>query len=74
MECTGVGQVISESISIIAASGVVCLTDVGHGGAVPKIATANMASSAVLKNHVGVIMALGAQGQFTDRLTISYLL
>ncbi len=52
MECTGVGQVISESISVIAASGVVCLTGVGHGGARPLIATADVASSAVLKNNV----------------------
>jgi threonine dehydrogenase-like Zn-dependent dehydrogenase len=52
MECTGVGQIISESLSVIGASGVVCLTGVGHGGAVPKIATANVASSAVLKNNV----------------------
>jgi len=52
MECTGVGQVISESIAVIGASGIVCLTGVGHGGAVPKIATANVASSAVLKNNV----------------------
>jgi len=52
MECTGVGQVISDSISIIAASGVVCLTGVGHGGAVPQIATANVASAAVLKNNI----------------------
>jgi len=52
MECTGVGQIISESLSIIGASGIVCLTGVGHGGAVPKIATANVASSAVLKNNV----------------------
>ena len=33
-------------------SGVVCLTGVGHGGAVPKIATATVASAAVLKNNV----------------------
>jgi threonine dehydrogenase-like Zn-dependent dehydrogenase len=52
MECTGVGQIISESISIIGASGVVCLTGVGHGGAVPHIPAANVASSAVLKNNV----------------------
>jgi glucose 1-dehydrogenase len=52
MECTGVGQIISESISVIGASGVVCLTGVGHGGAVPKIPTANIASSAVLKNNL----------------------
>ncbi len=52
MECTGVGQVISESIAVIGAGGVVCLTGVGHGGMVPKIPTATMASSVVLKNNV----------------------
>ena len=52
MECTGVGQVIAESISVIAASGVVCLTGVGHGGKVPDIPTANVASAVVLKNNV----------------------
>ena len=52
MECTGVGQVISESIATIGASGVVCLTGVGHGGTVPNIATANVASGVVLKNNV----------------------
>ena len=52
MECTGVGQVIAESLSVIGASGVVCLTGVGHGGTVPQIPTANVASSAVLKNNV----------------------
>jgi threonine dehydrogenase-like Zn-dependent dehydrogenase len=52
MESTGVGQVISESIAVIGASGVVCLTGVGHGGMVPKIPTATVASSAVLKNNV----------------------
>ncbi len=52
LECTGVGQVIAESISVIAANGILCLTGVGHGGGVPKIATADVASSAVLKNIV----------------------
>ena len=52
MECTGVGQVVAESMLKVAASGVVCLTGVGHGGTVPKIPTANVASSAVLKNNV----------------------
>ncbi len=52
MECTGVGQVISESMLAIGASGIVCLTGVGHGGAVPKIPTADVASAAVLKNNV----------------------
>jgi threonine dehydrogenase-like Zn-dependent dehydrogenase len=52
MECTGVGQVISEAIATIGASGVVCLTGVGHGGAVPTIPMANVASAAVLKNNL----------------------
>ena len=52
MECTGVGDVISEAVSAIAASGVVCLTGVGHGGTMPKIPMADWASSAVLKNNI----------------------
>jgi threonine dehydrogenase-like Zn-dependent dehydrogenase len=52
LECTGVGQVIAETMLAVGASGVVCLAGVGHGGAVPKIATADVASSAVLKNNV----------------------
>ena len=52
LECTGVGQVISESLLKIGASGVVCLTGVGHGGTIPKVTTADVASSAVLKNNV----------------------
>jgi glucose 1-dehydrogenase len=52
MECTGVGQVIAESISVVGASGVVCLTGVGHGGALPKVPAADVASTAVLKNNI----------------------
>jgi glucose 1-dehydrogenase len=52
LECTGVGEVISEAISRIAASGVVCLTGVGHGGPVPTMPMADIASSAVLKNNI----------------------
>jgi glucose 1-dehydrogenase len=52
MECTGVGSVIAESLVAIGASGVVCLTGVGHGGAVPKFTTADLASAVVLKNNV----------------------
>jgi len=52
LECTGVGRVIAESLMAIGASGVVCLTGVGHGGAPPKFATADIASSTVLKNNV----------------------
>jgi glucose 1-dehydrogenase len=52
MECTGVGQIITDSISVVAASGVVCLTGVGHGGSLPKLPAAEVASTAVLKNNV----------------------
>jgi len=52
IECTGVGQVISDSIQTIGSSGTVCLTGVGHGGVVTADATANVAASAVLKNNV----------------------
>ena len=52
IECTGVGTVIADSIRAIGASGIVCLTGVGHGGAVPRAATADIAAAAVLKNNV----------------------
>ncbi len=52
MECTGVGQVITDSIPALAASGVLCLAGVGHGGTVPKLPAADVASGAVLKNNV----------------------
>ncbi len=52
MECTGVGRVIVDSIRALAASGVLCLAGVGHGGSVPQLPTADVASGAVLKNNV----------------------
>ena len=52
LECTGVGDVISDAISRVAASGVLCLTGVGHGGSLPAMPMADIASSAVLKNNV----------------------
>ena len=52
IECTGVGQVIADSIQAIGASGIVCLTGVGHGGVVTSAACADIAASAVLKNNV----------------------
>lgn len=52
MECTGVGQVITESLLTIGANGVLCLTGIGAGGALPKVATADIAAAAVLKNNV----------------------
>jgi threonine dehydrogenase-like Zn-dependent dehydrogenase len=53
IECTGVGQVIADSIQAIGASGIVCLTGVGHGGAVSAAAAcADIAAASVLKNNV----------------------
>jgi glucose 1-dehydrogenase len=52
IECTGVGQVISESIQAVSPGGIICLTGVGQGGGVSKAATADVAASAVLKNTV----------------------
>jgi threonine dehydrogenase-like Zn-dependent dehydrogenase len=52
IECTGVGQVIADSIRAIGANGIVCLTGVGHGGAVATAAIADVAAAAVLKNNV----------------------
>ena len=50
IECTGVGQVIADSIQAIGSGGTVCLTGVGHGGVVTADATADIAASAVLNN------------------------
>lgn len=52
VECTGVGQVISDSIQKIGANGIVCLTGVGHGGIVTSAALADVAAAAVLRNNV----------------------
>jgi threonine dehydrogenase-like Zn-dependent dehydrogenase len=52
MECTGVGQVIADSIRAVAAGGIVCLTGVGSGGAAAGAATADVAAGAVLRNNV----------------------
>ena len=52
MECTGVGQVIAESIQTISSGGIVCLTGVGHGGGNNTSAVADVAAAAVLKNIV----------------------
>ena len=65
IECTGVGQVISESIQKIAANGIVCLTGIGHGGkAVSSAAIADVAAASVLKNNVivGVSMPISGTG------------
>ena len=52
VECTGVGQVVAESILQVAAGGIVCLTGVGSGGAAAGSAIADVAAGAVLRNNV----------------------
>jgi glucose 1-dehydrogenase len=52
VECTGVGQVIADSIQKVGANGTVCLTGVGHGGVMTGIALADVAAAAVLRNNV----------------------
>jgi len=54
IECTGVGQVVADSIQTVGAGGIVCLTGIGSGGAAARIATADVAAGAVLKNNVVV--------------------
>jgi glucose 1-dehydrogenase len=54
IECTGVGQVIAESIRGVGAGGIVCLTGVGKGGAAAGAAIADVAAAAVLGNNVVV--------------------
>jgi threonine dehydrogenase-like Zn-dependent dehydrogenase len=52
IECTGVGQVIADSIRAIGAGGVVCLTGVGSGGRTTGLTTADVAAELVLRNNV----------------------
>ncbi|MBP1678824.1 MAG: tdh 2 [Bacteroidetes bacterium] len=52
IECTGVGQVVAESILKVGAGGTVCLTGVGSGGAKAGAAIADVAAGAVLRNNV----------------------
>ena len=52
IECTGVGQVVAESILKVGAGGIVCLTGVGSGGAAAGEAIADVAAGAVLRNNV----------------------
>ena len=54
VECTGVGQVIQDSIQGVGAGGIVCLTGVGTGGVAAGTAAADVAAAAVLKNNVVV--------------------
>ena len=52
IECTGVGQVISDSLHAVAAGGIVCLTGVGSGGRNTGFSTADVAATMVLQNNV----------------------
>jgi len=52
IECTGVGQVIVDSIQTVAPGGVVCLTGVGSGGRTVSLPAADTASNVVLRNNV----------------------
>ncbi len=51
VECTGVGQVIADSIVKASAGGIICLTGVGRGAAV-GVATGDVGAAAVLRNNV----------------------
>jgi threonine dehydrogenase-like Zn-dependent dehydrogenase len=53
IECTGVGQVISDCFRHIGAGGVICLTGLGSGGSASGV-VADVASEIVLKNNVVV--------------------
>jgi glucose 1-dehydrogenase len=52
VECTGVGQLIADSIQYVGAGGIVCLTGVGSGGRVAGLTTADVAAEVVLRNNV----------------------
>ncbi len=54
IECTGVGQVISDAIRHVGAGGVVCLTGIGTGGRTTGLSVADTASEVVLQNNVVV--------------------
>jgi threonine dehydrogenase-like Zn-dependent dehydrogenase len=54
IECTGVGQVIQDSIQGVGSGGIVCLTGVGTGGVAAGTAAADVAAAAVLRNNVVV--------------------
>jgi threonine dehydrogenase-like Zn-dependent dehydrogenase len=52
IECTGVGQVIADSLKAVGAGGIVCLTGVGSGGRTTGFSTADVAATMVLRNNV----------------------
>jgi threonine dehydrogenase-like Zn-dependent dehydrogenase len=59
IECTGVAQVIADSIQAVAPGGVVCLTGVGSGGRTTGFATADVAATMVLRNN-GIVGSVNA--------------
>jgi glucose 1-dehydrogenase len=54
VECTGVGQVIADSVAAIGAGGIVCFTGVGTGGRTGVVPVADVAAHIVLGNQVVV--------------------
>jgi threonine dehydrogenase-like Zn-dependent dehydrogenase len=52
IECTGVGQVIAETIRGVGSSGIICLTGVGKGGIAGGAAIADVGAGVVLNNNV----------------------
>jgi glucose 1-dehydrogenase len=54
IECTGAGQVISDSVQSLRSGGVLCLTGVGSGGPASGLSTADVATQVVLQNKVVV--------------------
>lgn len=52
VECTGVGQVIADSMLAMGAGGILCLTGVGSGGSTAGMKTADVAAEMVLRNNV----------------------
>ncbi|ULQ55955.1 glucose 1-dehydrogenase [Flavihumibacter rivuli] len=52
MECTGVGQVIADSIHQLGANGILCLAGIGHGSTARMAEMTDLASAAVLRNNV----------------------
>jgi threonine dehydrogenase-like Zn-dependent dehydrogenase len=79
VECTGVGQVIADSLCAVSAGGVVCLTGVGSGGQTAKLPTAEAAAEMVLRNTV-IVGSVNANkrhwykaGEFLARADRSWL-
>jgi threonine dehydrogenase-like Zn-dependent dehydrogenase len=52
IECTGVGEVIGDSMLKLRAGGVMCLTGVGSGGITSRMSVADFSAAIVLKNLV----------------------